>query len=70
MRHCTGRPIAVIVSPSFGEAGYLRYSPKSETTESNRLTPQEIAELQAHVHRRGAEMRAILAARKQQAHAE
>jgi hypothetical protein len=37
------------------------------STESNRLTPEEIDELRESVHRRDAEMRAILAARKKQA---
>lgn len=40
------------------------------TTASNRLTPQEIVELRESVHRWGAELRAILAARKKQAEAE
>jgi hypothetical protein len=37
------------------------------STESNRLTPQEIDELRESVHRRNAEMRAILDARRKQA---
>jgi hypothetical protein len=40
------------------------------TTASNRLTPNEIVELRERVHRRGAEMRAWLAARKQKAEGE
>jgi hypothetical protein len=40
------------------------------STASNRLTPQEVVELRENVHRRGSEMRAILAARKKQAEAE
>ena len=35
------------------------------STESNRLTPQEIVELRASVHRMDAEMQAILAARNE-----